>query len=53
MATSFVARTMEALRGDTPEVPVEEARVHRENAGPEEHAFVDGLNTLMTASLAA
>ena len=42
---AFIQQTMEALATDTLEVLVRQARVCRNNAGPDEHAFVDRLNT--------
>lgn len=41
---AFIKETMEALATDSPEVLVEGARPVRNNAGPDEHAFVNLLN---------
>lgn len=41
----FIEGTLAALGGDAEEVLVEEARAFRNNAGPNEHAFVNALNS--------
>ncbi len=40
----FIAQTMALLAGDDPEVVVEAGKPFRNNPGPNEHAFVNGLN---------
>jgi uncharacterized oxidoreductase len=47
----FIEGTMAALGTDADEILVEEARPLRANPGPNEHAFIDVLNTQMTALL--
>lgn len=42
---AFIHQTMEGLATDTLEVIVRQAQICRNNAGPDEHAFVDRLNT--------
>ncbi len=49
----FIEGTLKALETDAEEVLVEEAKVFRNNAGPNEHAFVTELNTFMTKELAS
>ncbi|MBB5357451.1 putative oxidoreductase [Rhodanobacter sp. ANJX3] len=46
---SFIAQTMQMLATDAAEVLVKEAAACRNNAGPDEHGFVDRLNTLFLA----
>ncbi|KUN09437.1 short-chain dehydrogenase [Streptomyces yokosukanensis] len=50
---AFIAQTIEALDTDSEEIVVEQARVYRDNAGPNEHAYVTELNTFMTTQLQA
>jgi len=40
----FIAETMAAFGSDSDEILVERARAFRDNAGPNEHAFVNGFN---------
>ncbi len=40
----FITETMTALATDADEILVENAKAFRNNAGPGEHAFVDGFN---------
>lgn len=40
----FIAQTMALLAGDDPEVVVEGGKPFRNNPGPNEHGFVNGLN---------
>jgi uncharacterized oxidoreductase len=49
----FIGETIEALKTGADEVLVEAARPLRDNAGPAEHAFVDGFNTQMVQVLGA
>jgi uncharacterized oxidoreductase len=48
----FIEETLAALRTDADEVLVETARPLRDNAGPGEHALVDGFNQQMETVLA-
>ncbi|MFI9271553.1 SDR family oxidoreductase [Kitasatospora sp. NPDC052896] len=48
---AFLEQTLEALGTDSEEVLVDEARIHRDNVGPREHAFVTELNTRMAEAL--
>ncbi len=41
----FIAETMALLETNADEIVVESARAFRENAGPNEHALIDGFNT--------
>jgi len=43
----FIAETMRVLGADTEEVLVEQAKMLRNNPGPEEHAFVAKFNDMM------
>jgi uncharacterized oxidoreductase len=47
----FIAETMAALGTDAEEVLVEQARVLRNNPGPQEHAFVTQFNDMMAGLL--
>ena len=49
----FVAETLELLAEDTEEAVVKEAEVYRNNPGPEEHAYVNELNTFMAEVLSS
>lgn len=49
----FIEGTLVALETGAEEVLVEEAKVYRNNPGPNEHAFVTELNTYMADALAA
>ncbi|MFT4066012.1 SDR family oxidoreductase [Paraburkholderia sp.] len=49
---AFIDETMVALGTDTDEVLVENARMLRNNPGPNEHALVTGFNEQLTALLA-
>ncbi|HEX4183402.1 MAG TPA: SDR family NAD(P)-dependent oxidoreductase [Caulobacteraceae bacterium] len=49
---AFIEGTIKALETDAEEVLVEEAKVHRNNVGPAEHAYVAELNTFMLQALA-
>lgn len=49
----FIEGTLTAVETDAEEVLVEEAKVYSNNAGPNEHAFVTELNTVMTNELAS
>jgi uncharacterized oxidoreductase len=49
----FIEGTIAALATDAEEVLIEEAKVYRNNAGPNEHAFVTELNVFMNKELAA
>jgi uncharacterized oxidoreductase len=40
----FLAQSMSLLAIDTDEIVVDAARAFRENAGPNEHALVNGFN---------
>jgi uncharacterized oxidoreductase len=40
----FIAQTMSLLATDADEIVVDAARALRDNAGPNEHAFVNGFN---------
>ena len=40
----FIAQTMSLLATDTDEIVVDGARAFRDNAGPNEHEFVNGFN---------
>jgi uncharacterized oxidoreductase len=40
----FIAQTMSLLATDTDEIVVDAARAFRDNAGPNEHALVNGFN---------
>jgi uncharacterized oxidoreductase len=40
----FIAQTMSLLATDTDEIVVDGARAFRDNAGPNEHTFVNGFN---------
>ncbi|MGF6899299.1 hypothetical protein P3T22_000541 [Paraburkholderia sp. GAS348] len=44
---AFIDETIAVLGTDVDEVLVERAKEFRENPGPGEHAFVNGLNTQM------
>lgn len=44
----FIRETMEGLAGDSDEILVERVLPLRNNAGPEEHAFVDKFNHMMS-----
>ncbi|MFJ2866959.1 hypothetical protein [Kitasatospora sp. NPDC087314] len=46
-----VSQPVEALGSDAEEVAVDAARIHRDNAGPDEHAYVTELNTAMARIL--
>jgi uncharacterized oxidoreductase len=46
---NFIQETMQVLGTDNNEILVEAAKPLRANPGPEEHAFVNGLNEHMTA----
>jgi uncharacterized oxidoreductase len=46
---AFIAETMTALETASTEVLVNAARPLRDNAGPNEHAFVDQFNTMVEA----
>jgi uncharacterized oxidoreductase len=45
---SFIEQTMAGLATDADEVVVEQAKQLRANPGPNEHAFVNGLNQMLT-----
>jgi len=45
----FIAETMAVLETDADEILVAAARPMRDNAGPAEHAFVEGFNTQVSA----
>ncbi len=47
----FIEGTLAALGTDADEILVEEARLLRANPGPNEHGFINSLNTQMTALL--
>jgi uncharacterized oxidoreductase len=47
----FIAETIAALESDSEEIVVERARIYRDNAGPNEHAYVYELNTYMATAL--
>lgn len=47
----FLADTISALGTDAEEVLVEEAKIYRNNVGPNEHAYVNQLNSYMVAAL--
>jgi uncharacterized oxidoreductase len=49
----FVEGTIAALGTDAEEVLVEEAKANRNNAGPNEHAFINQLNSFMEKEFAA
>lgn len=49
---AFIAATMVALGTDAEEVLVDEARVYRNNAGPNEHAYFNEFNTFMLKEFA-
>lgn len=40
----FIAETLELLGTDADEIVVEGAKAMQDNAGPNEHALVDGFN---------
>jgi uncharacterized oxidoreductase len=48
----FIAEALEVLRTDADEILVEAAKPLRDNAGPNEHALVNGFNAQMTAMFA-
>jgi uncharacterized oxidoreductase len=48
----FIEETIAVLGTDTEEILVDAARPLRANAGPDEHALVDGFNAQMTALFA-
>ncbi|MEV6995106.1 SDR family NAD(P)-dependent oxidoreductase [Streptomyces sp. NPDC093228] len=50
---AFIDEALKGLATDAEEIVVEQARVYRNNAGPNEHAYVDELNTFMTTQLQA
>lgn len=47
----FIDGTIKALGTDAEEVLIEEAKPYRNNAGPNEHAYVNELNSYMVAAL--
>lgn len=49
----FIAQALEELATDSEEIVVEQARAHRDNAGPDEHAYVTESNAYMAALLQA
>jgi uncharacterized oxidoreductase len=49
----FIRETIELLGTDTDEIVVEAAKGLRDNAGPNEHALVEGFNTQLREYLAA
>lgn len=48
---AFIEETMTLLATNVEEVVVDAARVNRDNAGPNEHAFINELNDYMSANL--
>jgi uncharacterized oxidoreductase len=49
----FIAETMTVLGTDEDEILVESAKSFRANAGPDEHAFVNGFNAQMVGRFSA
>lgn len=49
----FIAGTVVALGTDAEEVLVEEAKIYRNNAGPNEHAHVFQLNNCLVNEFSA
>jgi uncharacterized oxidoreductase len=49
---AFVEETIDALASEAEEIVVQKARINRDNAGPNEHKFVQELNTYMASALA-